>query len=174
MQPATKKTADRSGDPEPFRRLYRDSVRKVRATLYRLAGGSHLDDLTQEVFVRVWRALPNLREAAATPAWIYRITVNMARDAQEKAARERWNELPEEMPAVADKTDAAVCRQLVALALQELSFEHRTVLVLHDLEGLTEDEIARVLEIPRGTVKSRLFHARGRARAFLEQRGIRP
>ena len=64
-------------------------------------------------------------------------------------------------------------QDVVNRGLNQLSFEHRTVLVLHDLEDLPQKQIAEVLAIPIGTVKSRLFHARGAMRKFLQREGVK-
>ena len=63
-------------------------------------------------------------------------------------------------------------QDLVQRGLNNLSFEHRSVLVLHDLEDLPQKQVAQILDIPVGTVKSRLFHARNLFKKFLEQQGI--
>ena len=63
-------------------------------------------------------------------------------------------------------------RDLVHRGLNNLSFEHRAVLVLHDLEDLPQKQVAEILNVPVGTVKSRLFHARNSLKKFLEQQGI--
>ena len=65
-------------------------------------------------------------------------------------------------------------QDLVQRGLTHLSFDHRTILVLHDLEEVPQKEIAEILEIPVGTVKSRLFHARAALRQFLQSQGVQP
>ena len=65
-------------------------------------------------------------------------------------------------------------QDLVQRGLRELSLEHRAVLVLHDLEDVPQKEVAQILDIPVGTVKSRLFHARDNLRQFLQQQGVQP
>lgn len=162
-----------SGDEEAFRLLYRRYAGKVRSTLFRLGGSSHLNDLAQEVFVKVWRNLPKLKEAQTFSAWIYRITINVAQDALRERGRYPLSVLPDESVDGQDLAKNVEETELVKLVLLNLDFAHRTVLVLHEMEGWTEQEIAEALDIPQGTVKSRLFHARAKARAILAAKGIK-
>ncbi|MCS6782667.1 MAG: sigma-70 family RNA polymerase sigma factor [Gloeomargarita sp. SKYBB_i_bin120] len=164
------------GDPEGFRWLYRRFQARVRGTLYRLCGGDALDDLTQEVFMRVWRGLPRLRQAAMFNTWLYRITLNVAQDYRRQCAHQRTQlqtltqVAPDRIPAP-DLLDLHY-EELVRQGLAALSFDQRTVLVLHDLEALSQKEISEILQIPVGTVKSRLFHARAALRRYLETQGV--
>lgn len=162
-----------SGDEAAFRLLYRRYVQKVRSTLFRLTGSSHLNDLTQEVFVRVWRNLSKLKTPETFSAWIYRIAINVAQDALRERSRLPLLALAEEPESTLDVAKDVEQTQLVRLVLMSLDFAHRSVLVLHELEGMTEQDIANALNIPLGTVKSRLFHARAKARALLVGKGIK-
>ncbi|MEN9206840.1 MAG: sigma-70 family RNA polymerase sigma factor [Gloeomargarita sp. GMQP_bins_120] len=164
------------GDPEGFRWLYRRFHPRVRGTLYRLCGGEALDDLTQEVFMRVWRGLPRLRQATLFNTWLYRITLNVAQDYRRQCAHQRTQlqtltqTAPDRIPAP-DLLDLHY-EELVRQGLAALSFDQRTVLVLHDLEALSQKEISEILRIPVGTVKSRLFHARAALRRYLQTQGV--
>jgi RNA polymerase sigma-70 factor (ECF subfamily) len=75
-----------NGDRGAFRHLYRRYEHKVRATLYQLCGSSLLDDLVQEVFLRVWKGLPKLKQRNTFSTWLYRITWNVATDQRESFA----------------------------------------------------------------------------------------
>ncbi|WAS06606.1 sigma-70 family RNA polymerase sigma factor [Gloeomargaritales cyanobacterium VI4D9] len=164
------------GDPEGFRWLYRRFQPRVRGTLYRLCGAVALDDLTQEVFMRVWRGLPRLRQLDIFNTWLYRITLNVATDYRRQCAQKRtqMETLTQTSPDRVPAPDLMHLHyeELVRQGLETLSFEHRTVLVLHDLESLPQKEISEILRIPVGTVKSRLFHARAALRRHLEQQGV--
>jgi RNA polymerase sigma factor, sigma-70 family len=164
------------GDPEGFRWLYRRFQPRVRATLYRLCGAVALDDLTQEVFLRVWRGLPRLRQRELFNTWLYRITLNVAADYQRQCAHKRtqMETLTQTGPDRVAAPDWLHLHyeEVVRQGLETLSFDHRTVLVLHDLESLPQKEISEILGIPVGTVKSRLFHARAALRRYLEQQGV--
>lgn len=165
------------GDPEGFRWLYRRFQSRVRGTLYRLCGEEALDDLTQEVFMRVWRGLPRLRQVEIFNTWLYRITLNVAHDYRRQRAHQRTQiqNLSQTVPDRIPGPDLINLHyeELVRQGLAALSFDHRTVLVLHDLEALSQKEISEILRIPVGTVKSRLFHARAALRRYLETQGVR-
>ncbi len=167
----------RVGDRQAFRFLYQRYQKRVRSTLYQLCGATTLDDLVQEVFLRVWRGLPALKRADQLSTWIYRITWNVAADQRRSFAQQRSRQQTLWQQAVPESTtDLGLThlhyQDLVQQGLATLSFEHRTVLVLHDLEEIPQRQIAEALGIPTGTVKSRLFHARAAMRRFLEQAGV--
>lgn len=165
------------GDRHTFRVLYQRYEHKVRSTLYQLCGASVLDDLTQDVFLRVWKGLPKLKNPKQFSTWLYRITWNVASDRRQQFAKQRsdletLNNNAES--TISDTSDLMHLhyQDLVQRGLTKLSFDHRTVLVLHDLEDLPQKQIAEILDLPVGTVKSRLFHARAAMRKFLEQQGV--
>lgn len=170
-----------NGDSESFRQLYRRYQQRVRSTLYQLCDASNLDDTAQEVFLKVWRGLPKLRQPEYFATWLYRITWNVAIEQKRKFVRHSKEESPKAedellnlMPSRSHQ-DPDLMRlhyqDLVRRGLRSLSFDHRAVLVLHDLEGITQKEIAEILNVPLGTVKSRLFNARSAARKFFQQQG---
>lgn len=164
------------GDQQSFRLLYRHYHSRVRSTLYQLCGSYLLDDLVQEVFLKAWKNLPKLRQPAYFSTWLYRITWNVANDYRRKLAITRENQkknydLPQEMDTN-PKLMELHYQDLIQKGLQTLSFNHRAVLILHDLEDLPQGEVASILNIRVGTVKSRLFYARQEMRKFLQQQGV--
>ncbi len=164
------------GDSQSFRRLYQRHQSRVRAILYQLCDPTTLDDLVQEVFLRAWKGLPKFRQSAQFSTWLYRIAWNVASDQRQIAAkgRSRLEALTHQSPTHQDAPDLMHLhyQDLVQRGLKNLSFDHRSILVLHDLESVPQKEIAEILEIPVGTVKSRLFHARAAMRQFLYQEGV--
>ncbi len=164
------------GDAQSFRQLYRRHQQRVRSILYQLSDPSSLDDLVQEVFLRAWKGLPKFRGTAKFSTWLYRIAWNVASD-QRQAIAQRQTQLrtlTEKAPTQQDAPDLMDLhyQDLVQRGLENLSFDHRTILVLHDLEEVPQKEVAQILDIPLGTVKSRLFHARAAMRQFLQQQGV--
>jgi RNA polymerase sigma factor (sigma-70 family) len=158
-----------------FRHLYRRHQQRVRAILYPLCDGAVLDDLVQEVFLRAWKGLPKFRQSAQFSTWLYRIAWNVAMDQRQVAAQRRSHcQQVEPLASVQQAPDLMHLhyQDLVQRGLEHLSFEHRSVLVLHDLEELPQKEVAIILGIPVGTVKSRLFHARTALRQFLQRQGV--
>lgn len=171
----------RSGDAaafEPLVQKYRD--RAWRLAFHVLRDREDAWDVTQEAFVRAWQALPSFRGQSAFYTWLFRIVVNVASDrARQRAARGRafgTERVPEEDweramvdqgAAPDDEARRAEERERITQALAALPEHHRTIIMLSDLEGLSYREIAEVLDVPMGTVMSRLHHARKRLRGLL-------
>ena len=175
------------GDRASFRLLYQRYQQRVRSTLYQLCGSLLLDDLVQEVFLKAWKGLPKLKRPKYFSTWLYRISWNVATDRRRKLARVKEKDSLQEKPWEKDSLNYEQdlsnaidtpdlmrlhYQDLVQRGLNNLSFDHRVVLVLHDLEDLPQKQVAEILDIPVGTVKSRLFHARNSFKKFLEQQGI--
>lgn len=174
------------GDRACFRLLYQRYQQRVRSTLYQLCGSSLLDDLVQEVFLKAWNGLPKLKTPKYFSTWLYRISWNVATDQRRKLARiqektsfneKSWEKEPLNHSILSEVQDTPDLMHLhyqdiVQRGLDNLSFDHRAVLVLHDLEDIPQKQVAEILDIPVGTVKSRLFHARNLFKKFLEQQGI--
>jgi RNA polymerase sigma-70 factor (ECF subfamily) len=168
----------RRGDAEAFARLVSLHESMVYNLAARLLGdGEEARDLSQDVFLQVYRTLGRFEGRSTLKTWIYRIVVNQARNRQRWwRRRRRERSCPIEDMTPADHARAAAgrpdddapferlargerARQLQA-ALLKLSFDHRAILLLREVEGLDCDEIAAALKIPQGTVKSRLARAR--------------
>jgi len=164
------------GDRHGYQQLYRRHEAQVRSTLYQLCGPSHLDDLVQEVFLRVWKGLPKFRQASQFSTWLYRIVWNVASTERRQLAQayERQQTLYQTVGTSPDNSDLMHLhyQDLVRRGLAKLSLDHRAVLVLHDLEDVPQKEVAKILSVPVGTVKSRLFHARAAMRKFLQAEGV--
>ncbi|MEL6383962.1 MAG: sigma-70 family RNA polymerase sigma factor [Cyanobacteria bacterium J06626_18] len=164
------------GRTAAFRNLYRRHQQPVRATLHQLCGVDNLDDLVQEVFLRAWIGLPRFRQSAKFSTWLYRITWNVATDCrrQKGKARSHRHSLP---PTDFTTGQTPTLNQLhyqdvVQRSLQTLTLDHRAVIILHDLEDLPQQEVATILNVPVGTIKSRLHHARAAMRQFLQNEGV--
>jgi RNA polymerase sigma factor (sigma-70 family) len=164
------------GDRQSFRQLYRRHEGKVRQILYQLCDRSTIDDLVQETFLRAWKGLPKFRGNAKFSTWLYRIAWNVASDRRQTLAkdRERRETISAQIDNHHDDPDVMAIhyQELVERGLSELKEDHRIVLILHDLQELPQKEVAEILDIPVGTVKSRLFHARATVRKFLERNGL--
>ncbi len=169
----------RRGDGAAFEALVERWRRPVARFLYRYTGRhDRVQDLCQEVFLRIYQSAGRYRESGAFPSWLFRIALNVARD----AGRRRRHDLAP-LPAI-DPADAAVpaemlCRRrelagALARAAAELPEPMRIVLALRHDEGLSFEEIARLTGAPASTVKSRFAAALSRLRARLEQLGYGP
>lgn len=174
----------RAGDVAAFEPL----VEKYRQRVWRLAYNILRDreeawDVAQEAFIRAYQALPSFRGQSAFYTWLYRIVMNLAADrarargargrafGTERVPEEDWDRvLPDQNPGD-EAPDAAAARReqrrKIEQALDTLPEHHRRIVVLSDLEGLSYREIADTLEVPMGTVMSRLHNARKRLRDAL-------
>jgi RNA polymerase sigma-70 factor (ECF subfamily) len=127
------------------------------------------EDATQETLVRMWRELPRLREPGRFRQWLRRLLVNACHDEGRRVRRRAEVVLlAEYAPAIGDATADVAERDRLDRGFQRLPLEQRVVIVLSYLEGLTHTEIASTLDLPLGTVKSRLRYAMEGMRAALD------
>ncbi|MBC7927647.1 MAG: sigma-70 family RNA polymerase sigma factor [Bryobacteraceae bacterium] len=163
-----------SGDEAAWEELVRTHTRRVYAVCFRFTGtGEGAQDLTQEVFLRVFRTLRSFRSNEGSfSVWLNRLTRNLLIDHYRKSRQDRATEsLEEQLPffeestALTSRADGMLAgreaSELLQKALQRLSPELRETVILRDMEELEYREIAAILKVPEGTVKSRLN--RGRA-----------
>jgi RNA polymerase sigma-70 factor (ECF subfamily) len=144
------------GDREAFRALFERYRNRVYGYIRQMVRADDLAaDLTQEVFLRAYQSLPRLKAPGAFRGWLYQISEE---DAGELA-------LPDPTPGPERVAVRAHLSEAVSRALARLAPERRAVVILHHLRGLSVREIARAMNTPEGTIKSRL----GRARADLKQ-----
>lgn len=139
-------------------------------------------DATQEAFVRAYNSIHGFRRDASFATWLYRIAMNVCLDrlrrrgreastlrlVSETGAEDSLRDIPDEDNDPSVEAIKTQRQALVQQGLAELTSEHRAVIVLYDLQGLSYDEIATVLTVPVGTVKSRLNRARLALRTRLE------
>ena len=129
-------------------------------------------DVLQETWIAISHNIRRLEDAAAFPGWAYRITSNKCRDSIRRAARRRRTDeaYSEQKPEVENETSDADARSAdLKEALAQLPGRDRAILSLRYQEGFDTAEIAEILRIPAGTVKSRLYYARKRLRNYLEE-----
>jgi RNA polymerase sigma-70 factor (ECF subfamily) len=168
------------GDAQAFEALVRRWEGPIARFLARLAGPQEaVADLCQEVFLRAYHAGPRYRPTGAFSTWLYRIALNVARDAARRRRRrpailESALEVPDRgLPAEAACQQKELAR-LMAQVLDELPEPLRLVLVLRHYEGMNFEEIGRLTGTPASTLKSRFAVALGRLRVRLEQLGWGP
>jgi RNA polymerase sigma-70 factor (ECF subfamily) len=176
-----------SGDAAAWEELVRAHTRRVYGLCYRFTGkDSEAQDLTQDVFLRVFRALSSFRATeGAFTTWLARLTRNLLIDHYRRTRNERVTDSIEEqlpgveagtadsVPAVPMRPDRAVAgreaSELLQSALSKLSPELRETIILRDLQEMEYREIAGVLAIPEGTVKSRLNRGRAELARLLKK-----
>jgi len=175
----------RAGDPQAFARLVALHEGMVFNLATRLLGDhEEAKDVSQDVFLQVYRTLARFEARSTLKTWIYRIVVNQCHNRRRFWSR-RGNGLgrpiadltpEEEAHLAASRPEPGpydeVCRreraERMQRALLRLSFDHRAILLLREVEGLSCEAIAATLQVPEGTVKSRLARARGALRAQFE------
>jgi RNA polymerase sigma-70 factor (ECF subfamily) len=138
-----------------------------------LAEEADARDAAQETFVTAWRGIGKLRDPDRFDAWLQRVAVNAARMTHRARRRRRVREIPssrvtgvEGLRATASPAEADAAT--LDSAMRRLAMEQRSILVLHHLEGRSMVELAEILQIPAGTVKSRLHTARQALQAAID------
>ncbi|MDO4270187.1 MAG: sigma-70 family RNA polymerase sigma factor [Eubacteriales bacterium] len=173
----------RRGELAAFEELVTRYEKRVYAVALRSSGSPEdAADITQEVFLRAWRSIEAFRGDSGFSTWLFRITMNLCVDfARHRAASPQTQPLvgeddmekpvPDTAPTPEEHLENSELGRELAAALGEVSEEHRRIVLLRDVSGLSYTEIAETLEISEGTVKSRLSRARIALRAVLVRRG---
>lgn len=171
----------RAGNTAAFEQIVIGYQRKVLATAWRMLGNEDdASDAAQEVFLRAFKYLASYRSDQDFAGWLYRITVNVCRDAGRRRNQVAFTSFEDERgsggldAAASDENlEAALIRaeqrRLVADALETLTRKERAALVLRDLEGLPTEEVARVLGTTEATVRSQVSAARAKIKQFHER-----
>lgn len=176
----------KNGDIHAFENLIENHRKRVYNIAFKMLHNQEdAYDITQEVFIRVFKSMKGFREEASFSTWIYRITKNACLD----ELRKRKNKATVSMDEDLETEDGTIKRQvedcspgpdalyesmelrdIVRTAIELLSDEHKFVIILRDLQGFSYEEIAKVLECPEGTVKSRINRARKALKEILQRR----
>lgn len=179
----------RTGDQRAYKLLVERYQRKVYAVaLGMLKDKEEARDVAQEAFVKVYRYLDHFKGDASFYTWLYRITVNICIDAMRRKGAKGDEHLEFDESVKLDTAEAnigalgtrlgtnpqksALRRELaerITAAIQQLPEAHRQILLLREVEGMSYEDLARVLEVPKGTVMSRLFHARLKMQKILSE-----
>jgi RNA polymerase sigma-70 factor (ECF subfamily) len=172
--PAAEPTSDvaraAAGDARAFEALYRTHLPRVHSLVRRMTAGRDADELTQDVFVRVWQKLGTFRGDSSFSTWLHRLAVNVVieRFRTDQARRARLHDGEDIFEVLAAP---AVTRDIgmdFEAALERLPDGAREIFVLHDVEGYKHHEIAAMLEISAGTSKAQLHRARMMLRKHLK------
>jgi RNA polymerase sigma-70 factor (ECF subfamily) len=169
-----------AGDSEAFERLYEQHHRRVYSLCLRMLGNAtQAEDLTQEVFLQVFRKLKSFRGDSAFTTWLHRLTVNQVLMHFRKRGVKFEHTSGEgdftnvvETPLQSTRRISMVERLALEKAISELPPGYKTVFVLHDVEGYEHEEIADMLGISIGTSKSQLHKARMRLRDLLSKKTV--
>ena len=178
----------RSGDQRAFKLL----VERYQRKIYSVALGMVRDreeamDVSQEAFVKVYKYLDHFKGDASFYTWLYRITVNICIDViRKRGGRSEMLEFDESIQMDTNEANlgalgtrlgtnpqkSALRKELaekIQEALAQVPEKHRAILLLREVEGMSYEDLARTLEIPKGTVMSRLFHARAKVQKILSE-----
>jgi RNA polymerase sigma-70 factor (ECF subfamily) len=173
----------RHGDLEAYDELVRKYQERIYATVYHMTS-NHEDanDLAQEAFIKGFQALKSFKGGSSFYTWVYRIavnkTINFLKQRKNKAQLS-LNDIdfnaehdPDLVALISEKTPRreiglTELQEKLNAAMQKLSEPHRLVVTLHDIQGLSHEEIAEIMDCNIGTVRSRLFYARQQLQAYL-------
>jgi RNA polymerase sigma-70 factor (ECF subfamily) len=169
-EPASEVAQAAAGDVCAFEALYRRHLPRVHSLVRRMTAGRDADELTQDVFVRVWQKLGTFRGESSFTTWLHRLAVNVVieRFRTDQARRARLidgEQIFELLPGPAQTRDIGIDFES---ALEQLPDGAREIFVLHDVEGYKHHEIATMLEISAGTSKAQLHRARMMLRKHLK------
>lgn len=159
------------GDMQAFERLYRRNLDQVRRLAIRMVGADDADDATQDVFVRVWAKAATYREESSFRTWLHRLAVNVLVRRAQRSQRIAKRFLQVDMTVHPGRADPSDARMDVQTALNRLAPEVRAVVVLHDMEGYSHEEIGQILGIGVSAARMRLHRARMALRAFASADG---
>ena len=159
------------GDRDAYEQLAQGAARRLFLVASRiLRDTDSAQDAVQQTLVAMWQDLPSLRDPERFDAWTYRLVVRACR-AQGRRER-RWGiqivDLSHELATTRDEIGEVAQRDQLSRAFDQLSTDQRAVVVLHHLMGLALGEVAEILDVPYGTVGSRLHHALRAMRAAIE------
>jgi len=159
-----------AGDVGAFEELYRRHLPRVHSLVRRMTAGREADELTQDVFVRVWQKLGTFRGDASFTTWLHRLAVNVVieRFRSDQARRTRLHDGEHVFETLAGPRMTADLGLDFETALEKLPDGAREIFVLHDVEGYKHNEIAALLEIAPGTSKAQLHRARMMLRKHLK------
>jgi len=162
--------ACRRGEHAAMEMLYHRYKRRVFGLVTRIVGAQDAEEVAQDVFVRIFRGLAKFRGDSALSTWVYRLSVNAALSHVSRNKKKRLQESEDQLAFVpaprAPERDPGVAARLER-ALAQLPPGYRAVLVLHDIEGLSHEEVAGIIGCRVGTSKSQLHKARARMRDLL-------
>ncbi|HEX3798553.1 MAG TPA: sigma-70 family RNA polymerase sigma factor [Verrucomicrobiae bacterium] len=175
----------RSGDMSAYDTLVRRYQERIYATVYHMTS-NHEDanDLAQDAFIKAYQALNSFKGGSSFYTWVYRIAVNKTINflkQRKNRVQVSLNDLdfnaehdPDLVALISDKTprrdlNLAELQEKLNAAMQKLSEHHRLVVTLHDVQGLSHEEIATIMDCNIGTVRSRLFYARQQLQAYLSE-----
>lgn len=173
------------GNAIAFEQLIAEHQKRIFSIAYRIAGNQEdAADMAQEVLVKIFRNLKNFRGDSKFSTWLYRVATTTCLDEQKKQRRHSAYSLDEELetedgglatelkdtgPTPEEFAERKAMQQAIRMAIGKLKDEHKKVILLREVQGLSYEEIAKILKCSEGTVKSRINRARESLKKFLLQ-----
>ncbi|MDA0750289.1 MAG: sigma-70 family RNA polymerase sigma factor [Verrucomicrobia bacterium] len=178
--------SSQEGDLRAFDELVRRYQQRVYATVYHMTSNHEdADDLTQESFIKAFKALKRFKGDSSFYTWVYRIavnrTINFLKQRNRRSFHMSLNDMDMQVEKdadllmfISDKTPRRDIRlnelqEKLNEALMKLSETHRLTVTLHDIQGMSHEEIGKIMDCNTGTVRSRLFYARQQLQAYLSE-----
>ena len=174
-----------NGEVSAFNQLVQKYRQPLFSTIYNMTGNREdATDIAQEVFIKAFQSIKRFKAQASFYTWLYRIAVNSSITFIKRAKKQRFinyetidetlvsNEILEYFTAKTKTEKGALLKELqekLNEALQKLSYKHRIVVILHEVEGMNHKEIADITKTSEGTVRSRLHYAKKMLQAFLQE-----
>jgi RNA polymerase sigma-70 factor (ECF subfamily) len=172
-----------TGDLEAYDELVRRYQERIYSTVYHMtANHEDANDLAQEAFIKAFQAIKSFKGGSSFYTWVYRIAINKTINFLKQRRNKTQMSLddldfnaehdPDLVALISERTprreiDLAELQEKLNAAMQKLSEPHRLVVILHDVQGLSHDDIAEMMDCNVGTVRSRLFYARQQLQAYL-------
>jgi RNA polymerase sigma-70 factor (ECF subfamily) len=175
----------KAGDIQSFEMLVEKHQKRIFNIALRVIG-NHADaaDLAQNALIRIYKSIGNFKEESSLSTWIYRITMNVCFDELRRRKNRKLisieqeiqlddgdvkRQLESESPQPSEAAEKKELKSIVRNAIEQLSDEHKEVIILRDLQAFSYDEIASILDLPVGTVKSRINRARSALKKILTE-----
>lgn len=166
----------KNGEIQAFEELIRGYEKKVFNIVFRIIGNyDDAQDISQDIFVKVFKSIRNFKEKSSFYTWLYRITVNECMDIIKKRKKasvysldtpiesdgdQITRDIKDSSESPEEKIERKELRSYIEEALNSISHEHRVMIILRDMQGFSYEEIALITKCPEGTVKSRINRAR--------------
>ena len=178
---------DRSleGDTEAFNELVVAFQSRIFSTVYHMVGNyEDANDITQDTFIKAFKALRSFKKNSGFFTWIYRIGVNQTINFLNSRKKRKFLSFDNEdynpesdsdiISLISEKTprkdvDLIELKEKLNEAIQKLSHKHKIVVIMHDIQGMSHEEISEILKCSNGTVRSRLFYARQQLQTFMSE-----
>lgn len=179
-----------AGDKGKFRLIVQRYQASIYNLAYRMTGDAAIaEDITQETLINIYKGLRKFRKEASLATWIRRIALNQCLtyrrsdksrlhdslngDDESEGSRSLKDKLANSSPDPSDQAYAKQIASHINQALQKLSHEYRAIIIMRDIQGMEYKELEEALQLPSGTVKSRLSRARNELKEILTKMGVR-